>query len=357
MVSLAQVAKVAALPFTFNRRRPEDKPIVTAPDGAPTDMPESYAPRADGMKGIVQQFMALPKNNAASVAANVPGVDQPARPAPTTLANVSPTGPHGRPMMDLTGDAQADRTKYQHDLRSYRNPKGENRWWSGVKEAGRDAMQGWFAGGLPGAVRGATGGFAYGLAVPNVGERRWRDQELARLGEEGMQDANQAYRDSQVEENRAQAAAARAKPGETERRLDQTDRRLDITDAYNQGRLAGQKETAEERARHNKVGEEDRDEDRAARTAVAENNLKYRKQNDAANRTQRDAQFKSRLAETVRARIATEAARKVTQGQRAAAIRISAAKAKAWAESVGADWNDFVDALDANDVLIDPDKK
>lgn len=92
---------------------------------------------------------------------------------------------------------------------------------------------------------------------------------------------------------------------------------------------------------------------------IAENNLKYRKEKDVADRAQRQAMHNDRmkqanatLAERVKARVSQEAARALAAGQRAKAIKITEAKARIWAKNEGADWETFVDALDDADVQI-----
>lgn len=221
-------------------------------------------------------------------------------------------------------------------------------------------------GGPGGAIAGAAVG---GLDKKSLGRMRQRrdvaesDDRVERMQRQEEAAWKRRLAASQVGENEAQAVSARSRAANDERRIGVMEGRLD------------------ELSRSNKERERDRDEDRGVkvsegdknrasrekvafasieqRRAASENNLKYRERKDAADRAQRRemhgdrmAQAHAALAERVNSRLSQEAARKVAQGQRATAIRISVAKAKAWAEKEGAQWDDFVDALDENGVVI-----
>lgn len=266
----------------------------------------------------------------------------------------------GRPEYDDTGDRLADLTNYDRQLESERNPKDrDGRWWTTLKET----VAGFAEGGLMGAARRGL----RGLAAPNVNERRDRDRERARVhGEMGVEQKNRdwhaklAETQADIELKKANTEYTRKRP---ELEAERNDVRADIAREGNETRkaIAGMNDST-----RRSEGEANRGLKRelglasiGQRREASANNLKYREKKDTADRAQRAAQHGDRmelgranLAERVASRISTEAARKVTQGQAATRIKISLARAKAWAEKEGAAWDDFVDALDENGVEI-----
>ncbi|MFL6209246.1 MAG: hypothetical protein ACJ74W_10380 [Pyrinomonadaceae bacterium] len=264
-----QPQPVATLPFTFDPTMRH----FTATDGAPTDMPESYAPRAglppalqrkpdatepsDLMRNVVQQFMTLPPtgddrltsndselaprrnapeqlpvnpSNALTLATQAPGVTPPGTSgnrAPTTLAGVRTKGQP--PPYINTGDPAGDRQRYLQSLRDFRNPPDENgRVRSGLQEAARMFVENFTRGGLPAAIRGSAVGLVHGLAAPNLDERRTRNEEMGRVQQDDAYDlarqGEQAKLDlskSQAAENNAQADWLKARPDiEAQKRAD-----------------------------------------------------------------------------------------------------------------------------------------
>jgi hypothetical protein len=247
----------------------------------------------------------------------------------------------------------------------------EQEWKSRL---GYGAASGYQTGARRGDPLAGVGGALAGLLINYFDkkgvDRAWKQSELAQADagiarEEGRVEGELKRRkvDSEIKENISQAQAATMKAGDQERRTGILEGRLDEMSRSNRAREEDRDRDREFKGSEGDKNRETRKEIATAsveqRREASSNNLKFRTKKQAEDRADRKAMHADRmsvargnLAERVASRLSQEASRKLAIGQRATAIRISAAKARAWAEKEGADFDDFIDALDENGVII-----
>jgi hypothetical protein len=92
--------------------------------------------------------------------------------------------------------------------------------------------------------------------------------------------------------------------------------------------------------------------DRKNRARIAENNNKYREEENEKNRKARSAQFNASLRERIAARIESDKQKREALGQGAARVKISMARVKVEAEKEGVSVNEYLDALSDNQVEV-----
>jgi hypothetical protein len=257
---MANLAAVARLPFNYvplRRKRDDDAPDdqpqpgavdpkgglfgrmgrttqpmdETMPNGTPAlnaarQFVTSYtAPKATDTGATNPTPTTLPTRaplDLSAVTLDKPTVNEPPmKSAPLSAKRVpaDQTSWGRRPEYVDTGDPTGDRQRYMDALRGWRNPPGGSRIGAAAKEAVQEFLQSFLQGGLPAGIRGAGVGFGRGLATPNIGNRRWRDEQLARVGQEQTQDAAQRktadehdYNQARTNETEAQADYWRRRP-------------------------------------------------------------------------------------------------------------------------------------------------
>jgi hypothetical protein len=277
-----------------------------------------------------------------------------------------------RPTRPDSGDPYEDAVNYRRELDDYTDPAArDSRPVAGLKLApagfarGAQATGGSLAGGLGGAL--ASG--VVGLIRPDIAEKQWREGEKAKADQQiGRESAlrkaalEAAGVAADVGYKRAQADYARERP-DLERERNETQRQRDEANAERyRGMLQDAMNRTAETVRNNQRVDVRENKKIEQTGRIADNNIKFKTHKAATDRADKKyendrnyALKQEALVQRVKDRLSAEARAAGAQAISAKGVRISEAKARAWARlelGEGQNFDDFVDALTAEGVEI-----
>lgn len=300
-----------------------------------------------------------------------------------------------KPRYENTGDRSRDLENYAADLDDYRDPKDTNGWWGRLKAALMGGMGGLAGTGDPlGGAGGALFGFLRNLISPNSDERDWRDGERRRVAGEQGREHERRMRGLQTREAAARVRDLEDKP-ERERELAQMrsrpkpfvlgGKRINYRPNEQTGEWEPYEETAggQPLVDASKVpnaegllpgqvnSNKQKELDRKARERAAAANRQFRREENEADRKQRQEQFAGRMKlgwanyqqriaeakERLRHNLETERQQAADESGRGVRAAISYRVAKERAHADGVDLPDYIDLLTDLGVEVRNDRR